>query len=1432
MKITVDLAANTAQFESEFKRAERTLKDRMGSIEASAKKAGAAIGTAIAGGLTIATAALVSWTRETINSAQQIDRLSKLSGTSATEFQRQAYAARTAGVEADKLADIYKDVQDKVGDFLQTGGGALADFFENIAPQVGVTADQFRKLSGPQALQLYVSSLQKANLSQSDMVFYMEAIASDATALLPLLRDNGAEMSRLSDEASRLGGVMSDETIASVQNLRNTTLQLEQQWTAFKTEIVVGAIPAIQELSQELSSPGFKDGFAAIVQGAVSATTAVAGLVSEIGNVTNFVAEEAAARVGGPNLGDTVRIEDAIQRQRDLIDRLDYTSLSTVFGGQNPGMEEAVAELARLEEMLRLSTEAAEANAIAEQARRQSQSESNVTTEEAVTANQNLGRTFQELEAARDAEAKAAKAAEDAARRAARAIQEATRAQAQTQARAVGATAQLNQLLRQQAATLGGPAAQAAAQYADTLDYIAQLEAEILAIGPPTLENQQALNDARKMAAEQMEAMGEEAQWAQSIFDEFGQTRLEGLISEIERVGEALKEALTPDQRKAMLAYMNELQAAAGEYRQQGLETMVGATQQVLGSIQSLSKKGSSAYKALEVASQALNVVLAIGAVLNQGKGDPYTAFARMAAMAVAVAGLVGSIGANFGGSNGFTDTAAERQATQGRGTVLGDAEAQSQSIANATEITADATSELVGINRGMLNALQALQGGLDRAGGMLARGVGQAPFTEIGGSFSFADNFLGGALSFAPLDPLNLLGGSSRITDQGLMIGGGGLGDVGVRAFQEQQYRRWRFGSRRTREETVPVAEEFADQFQLIIDSIADTVRRGAEALGLLPAEVEAALEAFRLEEIRISLKDLSAEEQQAELLAVFSQIFDNLAGDVVPFIEQFQRVGEGLGETLVRVATGVQVTQEAMLRLGFAIDEVDPERFAQISEGLIDAVGGIEAFIDGMKTFSQSFAPESHQLAIAQDELTRAFDQAGLVLPATREGMWALMQSLDATTEAGQMQIATLLRLAGVADTYYGLLERNVDNELQERIDHLENLMDAQREYYDFAEGIAQQFAQTFGSTLNVSLINIERQYRENVRTAGELARAAGMAGAAERDLARIELIAARQRAEAIRLTEESARGLAGDLGLTELSQLESQIAAFEAASGGIQSAVGGVADAFDAAAQRARETMDLLIGDNSPLRDREKLDLALQGLRAGTVSADQVLTIGRRLFASGQDYRQLFDQVLAINAGRPLGTAGPVDVGGGTPAVPRELQELLTRRDQILADQAAQQARTNALQLVEQIGELASVQALSFEEVAATLGIDLRGLADILQVDSDTLSLMLQRQADEAAEQREAVLEIPDQLQTALEPTRLELAALRLQVDTLIEATQAVAQNTGRTAGAAESQAETTANRDLVDTSVAPRSSRIGIGTSGTGGRGDIGFVPAQL
>lgn len=180
----------------------------------------------------------------------EISNLSKLANTSEVEFQRMAYAAKTLGIENEKVADILKDVSDKVGDFLQTGGGPMADFFENIAPKVGVTAEMFRDLSGKDALQLYVKSLEKANLSQNEMTFFMEAIASDATMLLPLLTDNASAMKELGDEAERTGQIMDKETIEKLKKASVEIDKFKNIATILTGVFLTKAVPALSILGQ------------------------------------------------------------------------------------------------------------------------------------------------------------------------------------------------------------------------------------------------------------------------------------------------------------------------------------------------------------------------------------------------------------------------------------------------------------------------------------------------------------------------------------------------------------------------------------------------------------------------------------------------------------------------------------------------------------------------------------------------------------------------------------------------------------------------------------------------------------------------------------------------------------------------------------------------------------------------------------------------------------------------------------------------------------------------------------------------------------------------------------------------------------------------------------------------------------------------------
>jgi len=169
-----------------------------------AAKAGGANLLKLGTAATAAGVAFLAFSKLVGDNVNELKNQAAVANTSIATFRNLAFAAKSVGVEQDTLADILKDVNDKIGDFVQTGAGPMVDFFEKIGPMVGVTADNFKDLSGDQALKLYVDSLNSANLSQADMVFYMEAIASDATKLLPLYADQSAELDRLAKKYSEV----------------------------------------------------------------------------------------------------------------------------------------------------------------------------------------------------------------------------------------------------------------------------------------------------------------------------------------------------------------------------------------------------------------------------------------------------------------------------------------------------------------------------------------------------------------------------------------------------------------------------------------------------------------------------------------------------------------------------------------------------------------------------------------------------------------------------------------------------------------------------------------------------------------------------------------------------------------------------------------------------------------------------------------------------------------------------------------------------------------------------------------------------------------------------------------------------------------------------------------------------------------------------
>ena len=157
--------------------------------------------------------------REALSLGREIENLSRVANSTPAEFQKMAYAAETVGISQEKLADQFKDFDERVGQFLNEGTGELKQFFEEIAPKVGVTAEMFAKLSGPEAMMLYVESLQKAGIEGKQFDEMLERTASDMKVLSPLFANNSELLKQLGKDAQTNGLIMSDATSKALNDM-------------------------------------------------------------------------------------------------------------------------------------------------------------------------------------------------------------------------------------------------------------------------------------------------------------------------------------------------------------------------------------------------------------------------------------------------------------------------------------------------------------------------------------------------------------------------------------------------------------------------------------------------------------------------------------------------------------------------------------------------------------------------------------------------------------------------------------------------------------------------------------------------------------------------------------------------------------------------------------------------------------------------------------------------------------------------------------------------------------------------------------------------------------------------------------------------------------------------------------------------------------
>jgi len=463
-----------------------------------------------------------------------------------------------------------------------------------------------------------------------------------------------------------------------------------------------------------------------------------------------------------------------------------------------------------------------------------------------------------------------------------------------------------------------------------------------------------------------------------------------------------------------------------------------------------------------------------------------------------AVAAMVGVM-ASFGFAGGGSRTPPKYNT--GTGTVMGDNSAQSESLTKSIERLAEIDRLTMRYSAQMASSLKSIEaniGGLTsllvRTGDISASGAGIKTGTSglgdinkaVGGLISkipVLGTIFGGLLSAVGSVVNALFGTKTSIIGQGISAVAqtmGAISDIGFQAqnFTNIQKKGKIFGittSTRYNTQTTEASDEVNRQFTLILEGFYDAISAASNPLGLALNEVQERLNGFVVNIGQIDLKGLTGQEIQEKLTAVFGAAADSMARAAITGLDDFQRVGEGYFETIVRVASGVEQAQQFLRQLGveaIAYTEILNKQgdvtaeiirqsvmlndasagiaggFAEIignatgtgqelydlvltlrdlqqqisatgqkaeymTIAMISAAGGLDAFQSGLQSFYDDILTASERSAIELARLTAQFQSLGVVMPASREAFKTLIQSIDITTAAGQALYGSLIAL-----------------------------------------------------------------------------------------------------------------------------------------------------------------------------------------------------------------------------------------------------------------------------------------------------------------------------------------------------------------------------------------------------------------------------------
>ncbi|APB06657.1 phage tail tape measure protein [Raoultella ornithinolytica] len=350
--LTIDLVAKVGGFVSGMDKAERASAKWSKQVQDDAAKSSAALAgigaAAIAAGLAVGASGF-QLLKSTSKQISETDRWAKSLQLSTQELLAWQFAAEKAGVSGDQMADIFKDIGDKIGDAVLNKSGEAVDALNAL----GLSAEKLSKVSPDKQLLAIGESLGKIS-TNAEKTTILESLGNDLSKLLPLFDNNNQKLKQFIDLAKDYGVAPEPSSIDDLVKVNQLFEDMEAQVAGLKIEIAAGLAKvdltplqsSLDKLHDVLTDPVVLQGISDLVSEVAQLAGWLVKAAAGAGQLAASTGNRFAALSGKIDLSNIDQVNERIEYlQKNLEGKKGFYSQSESMFGWITGVDDSAKAL-------------------------------------------------------------------------------------------------------------------------------------------------------------------------------------------------------------------------------------------------------------------------------------------------------------------------------------------------------------------------------------------------------------------------------------------------------------------------------------------------------------------------------------------------------------------------------------------------------------------------------------------------------------------------------------------------------------------------------------------------------------------------------------------------------------------------------------------------------------------------------------------------------------------------------------------------------------------------------------------------------------------------------------------------------------------------------------------------------------------------------